>query len=48
VPTETLAVEAAASLLKAGVCVGDMVAKGYPEPFITAMQASAATLMRRI
>lgn len=48
VPTEALAVEAAASLLKAGVCVGDMVAKGYPEPFITAMQASAATLMRRI
>ena len=47
-PTEALAVEAAASLLRAGVCVGDMQAKGYPEPFIEAMRSAAATLMRRI
>jgi hypothetical protein len=48
VPTEALAIEAAASLLRAGVCVGDMQAKGYPEPFIEAMRSAAATLMRRI
>ena len=47
-PTEALAVEAAASLLRAGVCVGDMQAKGYPAPFIDAMRTAAATLMRRI
>ena len=47
-PTEALAVEAAASLLRAGVCVGDMQAKGYPAPFIDAMRSAAATLMRRI
>ena len=47
-PTEALTVEAAASLLRAGVCVGDMQAKGYPAPFIAAMRTAAATLMRRI
>jgi len=47
-PTEALAVEAAASLLRAGVCVGDMQAKGYPAPFIDAMRSAAATLMRRV
>lgn len=47
-PTEALAIEAATSLLRAGVCVGDMKANGYPEPFITAMQAATAALLRRI
>ena len=47
-PTEALTVEAAASLLRAGVCVGDMQAKGYPAPFIAAMRTAAATLMLRI
>ena len=47
-PTESLAVEAAAALLRAGVCVGDMQAKGYPAVFIDAMSAAGATLMKRI
>ena len=47
-PTEALAIEAAASLLRAGVCVGDMQAKGYPEPFVAAMRSAAAALVRRV
>ena len=48
VPTEALAIEAAASLLRAGVCVGDMAAKGYPEIFIDAMRKAAAANMGRL
>ena len=47
-PTETLAVEAAAALLRVGVTVGDMVEKGYPQTFCDAMQAAAASAMGRL
>ena len=47
-PTEALAVAAATTLLRAGVCVGDMQEKGYPEPFIKAMQTAAAAELRRL
>lgn len=45
---EALAVEAAASLLRAGVCAGDLAAKGYPVAFVEAMRKAGATLMYRI
>ena len=47
-PTESLAIEAATSLLRAGVCVSDLEAKGYPDVFIKAMTEAAAALARRV
>ncbi|KOO28486.1 mhck ef2 kinase domain family protein [Chrysochromulina tobinii] len=47
-PTESLAIEAATSLLRAGVCVRDLEAKGYPDVFIKAMTEAAAALARRV
>ena len=44
-PSESLAVEAAASLLRAGVCIGDMVANGSPDLFCEAMRKAGATQM---
>jgi len=47
-PTEALAIEAASSLIRAGVCVSQLEEKGYPEPFIKAMRAAGAAMMKRL
>ena len=46
-PSESLAAEAAMALLRAGVCVGDLQDKGYPDAFVKAMREAAAELARR-
>lgn len=47
-PTESLAMAAALALLRAGVCVCELQAKGYPEPFVKAMEEAAAVMARRV
>ena len=47
-PTESLATEAALALLRAGGCVSELQAKGYPEVFVRAMEEAAAVMARRV